>query len=365
MQDLLYRIALTRVPQIGNVLAKTLVGHCGTAEAVFRAPARELVRIPGIGETAARLLGRAEALQQAEHELDWLQRHNVRVLYYQDDDYPHRLRSLPQGPFLLYYRGSADLNARRTVAIVGTRRPERTYTALTEQLISELLPYRPLIVSGLAYGIDVVAHRKALEVGLPTVGVLGHGLRHLYPAGHRSVAERMIDQGGLLSEYPSWVKPEREHFPMRNRIVAGMADVLVVAQTGREGGSMITARFGLELNREIAAFPALPGHERSSGGNWLIRTHRAGLIESAADLAEQLGWDPPGPQTEQQATLFTELKPEEEAVVRLLRQHRQLHVDQLQFESRIASANFAAVMLELECRGLVRILPGQHYILNK
>lgn len=366
MQELLYKIALTRIPKVGAVTARTLVSYCGGAREVFTARPRDLRRIPGIGEAIADYIRRPQVLLEAEAELDWLSRHpHVQPLFYLDEGYPYRLKPYANSPVMLYWSGSADLNTARTLAIIGTRQPSRTGLQATEEIVAGLLPYQPLILSGLAYGIDVTAHRKALEVGLPTVGVLGHGLRKLYPAVHRPVAQRMLAQGGLLTEYPSWTEPEREHFPMRNRIVAALADAVLVVETAKRGGSIITAQFANEYHKEVLAVPGRYREKGSEGCNWLIKTHQAALAESAEDIAYVTGWQAAdNQQVVVQPELFTDLNENEAAVVAALREKDRVQVDELLLECRIRAEELPAVLLELECRGLIRGLPGQAYALK-
>lgn len=366
MQELLYRIALTRIEKVGPILAKTLVAHCGSAESVFHTPKSHLEAIDGVGSTLAANILDEKALRSAEAELEWIEQFGVRALYYLDEDYPERLRQLPGSPILLYYRGAARLNTRRTLAIVGTRRPSPEGIRQTEELVEQIAPYEPLIVSGLAYGIDAAAHRAAVNAGLPTVGVLGHGLASIYPARHRKLALEMCEQGGgLLTEFPSYTRPDREHFPMRNRIVAGMSDAIVVVETARRGGSIITAQLGNDYHRDVFAFPGRRRDPLTEGCNWLIKSHRAALVESAADVAYVMQWQASAPGQPAQARLFEELSESETAVVEALKQHRELPVDELAYRAKLPHEALPAVLLELECKGLVRTLPGNRYLLMR
>lgn len=365
MDDLLYKLALMRIPNVGAVTARSLLAYCGSPEAVFSARPKELKHIPGVGEITARQIHSKEALRLAEQEIPYLEQHEIRVLFFQDADFPERLRRLDQGPVLLYYRGTADLNHLRTVGIIGTRKPSVWGTAMAERLVEQLGPYQPLIISGLAYGIDICAHRAALQQGLPTLGVLGHGLNRIYPAVHRRTARDMIEQGGLLTEYPFFTEPEREHFPMRNRIVAGLCDAVVVVESPEKGGSIITAQFANDYNRDVFAVPGRVQDAVSAGCNWLIKTHRAALLENAEDIAHLLRWEAEGHSPEQQLRLFNDLGPEEKIIVDLLREQEALHIDRLMIDSKLPSGLVVATLLELECRGIVRVLPGKRYVLIK
>ncbi len=363
MDDLLYRIALTHIPLIGAVTAKNLVSYCGSAEAVFRAGKGRLLRVPGVGEQIAAQIRQARPLEAAERELAWIERHGVRVLTHTDADYPRRLRQLHDGPFLLYYKGNADLNAERVVAIVGTRKPTPYGLRFCEQLVEDLAAYDVLVVSGLAYGIDVAAHRKCLEVGIPTVGVLAHGLDRIYPPAHKSVARQMAEAGGLLSEFPSGTPPDRERFPVRNRIVAGMADAVIVVETAKRGGSLITAQLAVGYNRDVFAVPGRTDDKYSQGCNHLIKTNQAALIESAADVAWVMNWQPRDRKAAAvQRQLFVELSEAERGVLEALDTRQARHVDELAYALGLTGSQLATLLLELEFKGLIRTLPGKRYV---
>ncbi len=366
MEDqMLYRIALTRIPMVGPVIAKNLISYCGGARAVFHSKRRQLLKVPGVGDIIANNILRQQALPEAEAEMRWISENDVSALFFMDKEYPQRLRQYPDCPILLYYRGDADLNAQRTVGIIGTRRPTFYGTARCESLVRELKPYEVVVVSGLAYGIDGVAHRCCVETGIPTVGVLGHGLDVIYPPAHRKLAGRMCQRGGLLTEYPSKTQPDREHFPMRNRIIAALCDALIVVETARRGGSMITADLANSYNKDVFALPGRAGDEMSSGCNLLIKSHRAALLESIADLAYNMGWDEDGKPAAMQQKLFVELTEEEKIIVDLLRKSEQLGIDTLALEARMPGNRLASLLLNLEFKGLIRSLPGKYYTLMR
>ncbi len=360
--ELLYRIALTQIPLIGAVTAKNLLSYCGSAEAVFRASRAQLMKVPGVGAQLADRISRYGSIEAAEREWAYIEQHDIRVLCHTDHDYPRRLRQLHDGPFLLYYKGNADLNAARIVAIVGTRKPTPYGQNFCAQLVADLAAYDVLVVSGLAYGIDVVAHRKCLEVGIPTVGVLAHGLDRIYPPAHQSVAQKMVHYGGLLSEYPSGTRPERERFPIRNRIVAGMADAVVVVETARRGGSLITAQLAEGYNRDVFAVPGRIDDKHAQGCNYLIKTHRAALIESATDIAYIMNWQERSTHEGIQRQLFVSLSEEEQRVLAQLDTHAPLPVDVLSWRLNLSGSQLAALLLELEFKGLIRTLPGKRYV---
>ncbi len=360
-----HQIALTLVPQIGAITAKTLVSYCGSAEAVFRASRRELLKIPGIGPGIVAGLASAEAMRQAEEELAFLGQYGIEALFYTDERYPTRLRQNADCPALLYFKGSAVslLNARRIVAVVGTRQPTDFGRAICEELVEGLQAYEVVLVSGLAFGIDITAHRKATALGVPNIAVLGHGLGKVYPSQHRAAALKLLENGGLLTEYTHNTGPDREHFPMRNRIIAGMCDALLVVETASSGGSMISAELAGQYEREVFAVPGRLRDAKSAGCNLLIKTNRAKLIESAADLAGSLGWDEAGRTRTVQAQLFLDLNPAEAELVDLIRQHPEIPIDQLTLAAQQSPGALAALLLGLEFKGVVRTLPGKRYIL--
>jgi len=364
MEDqMLYRIALTRVPKVGPVIAKNLISYCGSAAAVFSSRRKQLLRIPGVGETIANNILRQRTFREAEAELRWIKDNETRALFFLDEDYPQRLKQYPDCPVMLYFRGNADLNTRRTVGIIGTRRPTFYGSSRCEALVDELKALKVLLISGLAYGIDGVAHRRSVEAGIPTVGVLGHGLGLIYPPQHRKLAERMCDRGGLLTEYPSADPPDREHFPMRNRIIAGLCDALIVVETARRGGSMITAELANSYNKDVFALPGRVGDEMSSGCNLLIKSHRAALLESAGDLGYIMGWEENEKPRGVQQKLFEELSPEEKIIVDLLRQTERVGIDMLAISAKMHNSHLASLLLDLEFKGVIKSLPGKHYTL--
>lgn len=363
--SLLHQIALTLVPQVGAVTAKLLATHCGSAEAVFRAKRSDLLKIPGIGTVVADSLANSSGpLAQAEIEVEFVEKHGIKALFFSDEGYPNRLRQCHDSPALLFFKGSsADLlGARRIVAIVGTRQPSEQGKALCEEIVEGLAPYNVLIVSGMAFGIDITAHRKASALDIPNIGVLGHGLSSIYPAQHRSAALRMIENGGLLTEYTSGQKPDRDHFPMRNRIIAGLCDAIIVVETALSGGSMITADLAFQYEREVMAVPGRPHDAKSAGCNLLIKSEKARLMETAADLAEAVNWQEAGKQQPVQMQLPLDLSAAERTLFDIIRQRPEIPVDQLTQEAQLGPGELASTILGLEFKGLVRTLPGKRYI---
>jgi len=365
MSDWLHKIALTLIPKVGPVTAKNLVSYCGSIEAVFEARKRELLKIPGIGEGIAAAVLKKDYFEAAERELEFIERQDIQPLFYLDAAYPIRLKSLHNAPLLLYYKGSVDLNHPRIVSVVGTRKPSTLGVANCEQLISGLVNYGVMVVSGLAYGIDVTAHKQCLEENIETIGVLGHGLKKIYPAQHRQVAYEMLENGGLLTEFTSDTLPDREHFPMRNRIVAGMCDAVVVVETAQRGGSMITAFCANDYNKDVFAFPGRTNDAHLQGCNHLIKTHKAALIESAEDIGYIMRWEKLDERKEVQLNLFHDLTAEEQSIVGVLKEKNEMGIDQLVYETQINNSQLASLLLSLEFKGLLKTMPGKRYLLVK
>lgn len=363
IDNLLNKIAITKIPGVGSVLAKNLISYCGSIDAVFHANKRELLKIPGIGEKTAQHILSKTAFAAAKQELSFIEENNIQTYFYLDEAFPDRIKHLSDCPLMLYYKGNASLSANRVIAIVGTRKPSVHGMAFCERLISELKPYDVSIISGLAFGIDITAHRKCVELDIPTIGVLGHGLQQIYPFQHRKVAMEMLQNGGLLSEYTSNTGPEREHFPMRNRIIAGMCDALVVVETAKKGGSMISAYIAAEYNKDVFAVPGRVSDKNTVGCNHLIKTHRALLLESAADIAYIMGWNQSEQSRNIQKELFIELSEEEKIVVDLLQEKDAVAFDRLSYDSNLTNSQLANLLLNLEFKGLVKPLPGKRYVL--
>jgi DNA processing protein len=365
--SLLHKVALTYIKNIGAVHAKSLFAYFGDAEKIFNATQSQLLKVPGIGEKTFSQLNFDEALFKAEEELKFIEKHSIDVIFYTDARYPKRLKNCNDAPVLLFSKGNADLNPRHSISIVGTRNATDYGRQLCKQLIEELQQYNVLIVSGLAHGIDVAAHKEALRLNLPTVGVLGHGLDRLYPSQNRSTAEKMLDNGGLLTEYPSGTTPDRENFPARNRIVAGMTDATVVVEASVKGGALITAEIANSYNRDVFAFPGRLGDEFSEGCNFLIRNNKASLLTCVADLAYSLGWEKTDSvkPIKKQFALPIDLTIEERLIFDALQQHNApLAVDELTIQTNLPVSRLAMSLLNMEMQGYITSLPGKTYRLG-
>ncbi|PHI19752.1 DNA protecting protein DprA [Lewinellaceae bacterium SD302] len=358
--DTLHRVALSRVPGVGPILGRALYTHFGNAEAVFQASPKELKALEGVGDGLVRQIIGAQTLREAEGICRFAERHLIRIRHFSDVDYPGRFARRPGAPALFYSKGVADLNVPRSVAVIGTRKPSARGLQQTELLLSGLRDYGPTIFSGLAYGIDICAHREAMRVGLPTVGVLGSGLNQIYPSSHRNTAHQMLENGGLLTTYPHFTGPEREHFPARNRLVALLSDVVIVIESEEKGGSIITANMALELGKPVGAFPGRFDDPKSAGCNRLIRRVNGHLIEGASDVAAILGWQS-SKVGNRQGSLFTQLSEPEQLIVSEIAEAEELALDELGRKLSWPSGQLASRLLSMECKGLIKVLPGHRY----
>jgi len=360
-EELFHQLALTFVPGIGAKTGRVLLEQLGSATAIFKAPLKELKHVDGIGEVKVKGFKDPEVMKKAGHELDFVLKNNIKALY-TNHDYPKRLSNCSDAPLLLFYKGNADLDAAKIVAIVGTRKNTEYGHKLCEDLVEGLRSLENiLVVSGLALGIDSIAHKKCVLLGIPTVGVLGHGLDRIYPANHKHLATQMTENGGVLAEFPSDTLPDRNNFPMRNRIVAGMSDVTVVVESHVSGGALITAHMAGGYNREVAAFPGRVNDTRSAGCNELIRKNIAAMITKTEDLVELMNWDNEGRPKAVQRQLFINLTADEQKIVDLLQAKDTVHADELFHGTGFANSQLAATLLQLEMQGIIKTMPGKHY----
>lgn len=359
-----YKIAITLIPNIGDITGKKLIAFCGGVEAVFKENKKSLLKIPGIGFQLVQSIidNRAIVIQRAEEEIRFIEEQNIKPLFFLDDDYPERLKNCIDGPLMLYVSGNADLNKKRIIAIVGTRNATEYGKEITNNLIKDLVDLDPLIVSGLAYGIDSFAHKAAIQNNLSTIGVLAHGLDRIYPLINKSIAEKMVLNGGLLTDFISKTNPDRENFPKRNRIIAGLSDAVIVVEAARKGGALITADIANSYNRDVFAFPGKISDNYSKGCNHYIKTNRAALIESANDIKYIMGWEEKKENKKPaQKKLFVELTEEERVIVDLLQKNGDSGIDFLCINSQMNSSKIATALLNLEFNGMVRSMPGKMY----
>jgi DNA processing protein len=365
-QELIHRIALSLLKGIGPVNARNLVAYCGGVDPIFtdRKLKNTLEKVPGIGPKLIASITDKKVLPAAEKELAYVRKHKLRMLFYLDADYPRRLKPCDDAPVILFVKGDADIDAARMVSIVGTRTPTEPGKRLCIELVEGLKEVNATIVSGLAYGIDIVAHRTALKQDLPTIGCVAHGLDKLYPGEHAATAKEMVKHGALVSELPSGSPFAPGNFPARNRIIAGLGDCTIVVESGPKGGSLITADIATSYDREVFAFPGRPTDPRSEGCNALIQQNKAALITGAKDVIAFMEWLPKKKKAPVQAALFAELMPDEQVLVDLIKAKGRLHIDELCAQSQWPQGKVAGLLLNMEFSGVVRALPGKVYELN-
>ena len=359
--ELHFQVALTMIPDLGPIRSRILIDHFGSASALFNAKKKEISAIEGIGENCARSLKVWDHFSDAEEEICFINKHQIQPLFLTDKKYPQRLLNCYDPPTLLYYRGKADLNNHRIISIIGTRNHTEYGKQMTEQLIGCLQTQQVLIISGLAFGIDAIAHRSALLFNIPTIGVLGHGLDSLYPSQHKSLAKEMIEQGGLLTEYRKNTNPDKHNFPKRNRIVAGMADATIVIETAIKGGSMITAELAHSYNRDVFSIPGKITDSKSRGCLQLIQQNKAILLTGGEQLIEVMGWEEKKKVFKKQRELFIELNEEEKIIIGLLREKDMMPIDAIYLQSGLSSSKVAAAILNLELQNVIISLPGKMY----
>ena len=358
---LLYQIGISLIPGIGDINGKKLVAYCGGAEAVFKEKKRALLKIPGIGTTTVDSIISQKVLKRAEEEIVFINRYNIKSFFFTDKTYPQRLKHCIDGPLLLFYKGNTDLNTNRIVGVVGTRKASEYGKETTGKILEELAELDVLVVSGLAYGIDTLAHKSALKNNLNTIGVLAHGLDRIYPATNKSLAEKMVSNGGLITDFISKTNPDRENFPKRNRIIAGMVDALIVVESAIRGGALITANIANSYDRDVFAFPGKISDKYSEGCNFLIKTNKAALIQSGKDISYIMQWESKTNKPPKQQKLFADLDSDEKMIIEILQKGESCSIDYIVLQSKLSNSKIASVLLNLEFKGLVKNLPGKMY----
>ena len=356
--DLRHKVALSFLHGIGPRKAFKLVSKTGSVAAIFQEKIDSLHQLTGIQKSVLADLRREEALKMADQQLELAEKNGWNIHFFLDANYPRRLKHAEDAPVILYSVGNIDINPRRTIAVVGTRTASTYGKIICEELIESVQHSDVQVISGMAYGIDICAHRACLEKGIPTVGVLGHGLDILYPQVHRKTAQQMLENGGLLTEFIPGTNPDRENFPMRNRIVAGMADATIVIESQRKGGSMITAELANDYNKDVFAYPGNVGVKNSEGCNYLIASDKAHLITSGKDLLKKMGW---GQVSERQTQLRIELSSQEKMICAHLEGKGSLHVDEIAVNTNTPISVLHATLLQLELKGLLRSTGGNRY----
>ena len=365
-ETLKYQIALSMLPGIGGVLARNLVAYVGSVEEIFTSSLPALQKIPGIGEFNARKIKNSSVLDKAEKELEFIHKNNIQTSFYTDSGFPRRLKNCIDAPVILYSKGNVKFDVQRVISIVGTRNATDYGKEVVDALIKSFAErgYEILVVSGLAYGIDIHAHRSALKYNVPTIGVVAHGLNKLYPALHKETAAKMQEQGGLVSDFHSRTKIDPQNFIKRNRIIAGLADATIVVESAEKGGALITADIASSYNRDVFAFPGRAGDAYSKGCNQLIRNSGANLIEGIDDLEYFMGWEVIEQKDVFQSSLFIDLLPEEQKIVDLLRAEGELFIDQISAELKLPVSRVSIHMINLEFKNVLTALPGKMYKLR-
>lgn len=369
--DLLaYQIGIDMIPRIGSINAKRLIAYCGGVEAVFKQSKKVLTKVPGIGPIIATEIANQTILDRAKAEVDFVVKHNIKTYFYLDSDYPQRLRHCEDGPIVLFSKSkhSLNLDITKVISIVGTRSITDYGREVCNELIDNLVGngHKPIVVSGLAYGVDVCAHKAALRNGTPTAAVLGHGLDIIYPAIHRAIAKEIYEDGALLTDFPSKTPFDRNNFIKRNRIIAGLSDATIVIESAETGGSLITADIAHSYNREVFAIPGAVSSKFSKGCNFLIKSNKAALIESADDVEFQLGWESPATRKEvKQLQISPELTQDEQQVFAIIKEFGQEAIDVICYKTKMPVAKVSSILLNLEFAGLIKCRPGKVFALVK
>ncbi len=366
--ELLYRLALLFVPGIGPVMGRRLVSYVGGVKDIFTQSPSSLVKIPGVGQQLARAIAEGDALRTAEKELRFVEDNDITVVFFLDDDYPASMSAIDDAPLMLFVKGGFSFpQHQHYIAVVGTRRPSQYGVNACASLVKDLAEsgFSPVIVSGLAYGIDSQAHTTAIDNDLKTLAVLGHGLDMIYPASNSALAQKIIDSGGaLITEYPSHTRVEKSMFVRRNRIIAALSECTIIVESSVNGGAMITAKYANAYGRKVAAFPGRATDDTFSGCNWLIKTGKAQMIENAQDLTSFLQWQT---QPIQKKIEFpqVDLNNDEQQVIELLEKTEKMHVDELALRTGLPMSQLLVVMFNLEMKQLVDQLPGNFYALRR
>ncbi|HTO38876.1 MAG TPA: DNA-processing protein DprA [Brumimicrobium sp.] len=362
-----HQVALTLLDGVGAKYAKLLLAYLGSAENIFENKKDLKISIPGFAKERFRALDRAKALNRAEPILNFIEKHDIKTVFFSDKDYPKRLKECGDSPILMYYKGNFDFNKKRTIAIVGTRNMTDYGRQIINELLTAIAPYDVQVVSGLAHGVDGYTHQKCLELGISTIGVLGHGLDRVYPAQNRKLAIKMMNTEGcgLLTEFPNNTNPDRENFPQRNRIVAGMVDATIVIESNDRGGSLITALLANDYNREVFAFPGNIDRPYSRGCNQLIAQNKAQLVTCGADIIRLLNWEYDADIKNKQFDLFEGLEGEEKSIAEIIKEAGKISMDLLALKLKKPTHMLSSLLLSLELKGVVMSLPGQAYSLSQ
>ncbi len=358
--ELLNILALMRVEGVGDIVAKRLINHLGSAEAVFSAKKSQITAIEGIGEVVYNSLKGANTFKLAEAELKFIQDNAIRPLYYQEKNYPDRLKHCIDGPVLLFTSGTINIENRKTISIVGTRQMTSYGSDFCRKLIEDLVPLNPVIISGFAYGVDIHAHTVAMDQGLQTIGVVAHGLNQVYPKVHKKYVAKMEENGGFMTEFWSTSNPDKENFVKRNRIVAGLSEATIIIESADKGGSLITANIANDYNRDVFAVPGRITDKYSMGCNNLIKSQRANVLTDAADLIYMLNWQLEEEKKKPvQKQLFVVLENDEQKVYDYLQKNGKELMDVIALQCKMPIFKISSLLLNMELKGVIRPLPGK------
>jgi DNA protecting protein DprA len=358
-QDLFYLLALLKVDGVGDIMAKKLLTHCGNAEAIFKTKINQIAAIDGVGSVLLKNFKDKSVFEKANKELEFIKANNIKVSFFQDENYPERLKHCIDSPVLIFSIGNINLKSKKIISIVGTRQITSYGMEFCKKLIEDLAPLDPVIVSGFAYGVDIVAHQLAIDYNLQTIGVLAHGLNQIYPKTHKKYVAKMEENGGFITEFWSSSNPDKENFVRRNRIVAGMTEATIVIESADKGGSLITANLANDYNRDVFAVPGRVTDKYSQGCNNLIKTQKANVLTSAADLVYILNWDIENKVKPIQKMLFVELDPEEQKVYDFLLKNGKELLDTIALKCDFPIYKISGLLLNMELKGLIRPLPGK------
>ncbi len=364
--DALYRIALSLCDGVGPILAKNLIDNLGSAEAIFKETDKGLAAIPGINIKVRESLRAEHPLKRAEKEMSFIEKNAFLMHFYQDTSFPRRLKHCADAPVILYQKGNLNLNPSRSIAIVGTRSVTNYGRGFLEDFMPDLKAFQPQVISGLAYGVDAIAHRESVNHNLKTIAVVAHGLDSVYPALHRGLATDILEKGGaIITEFLSESKPDRENFPKRNRIIAGMSDAVIVVEAARKGGALITADLAFQYNRDVFALPGRYRDTFSEGCNLLIKSNRANLLESAKDIEYIMRWQQKEQVQQAQLPLFDDMSAEEQNLISAIGVDSQpKEIEWLANKLELPMSKLLVQLMNLELKGLLVSMPGKRYRLG-
>ncbi|TAG18987.1 MAG: DNA-protecting protein DprA [Cytophagales bacterium] len=358
----IFEIAIGLIPGVGNLISKQLLSYCGSAENIFKYSKPKLLKIPNIGDVLAKQILESDVLKQAEKELEKAEKNNIKIIFYTDEEYPQRLKRFADSPTLLYMKGNTNLNPKKSIGIVGTRNATEYGKEITEQIIKEFSEVNPHIISGLAYGIDIAAHKSALKYDLPTIGVMASGIDIIYPSVHKSTALEMQKKGAIITENAIGTIPDAPRFPARNRIIAGLSDIIIVVEAAEKGGALITAEIANDYGVDVYAVPGKITDKFSMGCNKLISSNKAAIFRNTKDLLELLGWNVENSQT-QTKKLHTDhqLEGEERKIYELIFSESNIGIDELAWKAEMNINKISNVILQLEFKNIIKTLPGKKF----